>query len=229
MLEPYQARLIPYIVPIVLYLPRPGSRPVVEHLACAESAPSPQAIRPPPTMPPRHRPRLGFVNVLAQPRLLPLSFSSCPKRRPLWPVSVAQTRSQPRGHANPWLHKPPREPEHALYPSTPSSPLLTPPFALNITIGAQALPSFSVHGNEPELGSVYSSTRPRPCLSSLALCLLISAPYPQANPYLRPWQESDRRDDSMLELRRRRFLPETMRSSPTTTLTRRFSSMRASP
>jgi hypothetical protein len=72
-LEPFRALHRPCPLPSDLTRPCSEVQHYVEHLACTESASSPQAIRPPPTMPPRHRPCLGFLNVLAQPQIIFLS------------------------------------------------------------------------------------------------------------------------------------------------------------
>jgi hypothetical protein len=89
-------RSCPCMLPTGRYRPRSEDRHSVEHLACVHSASSPQAIRPPPTMPPRHRPCLGFLNVLAQPH--PIFLSPC-----FWPCSphAAARQRAPRIGSSP--------------------------------------------------------------------------------------------------------------------------------
>jgi hypothetical protein len=88
LLEPYRASLLLFHVPITLSRSCPSRQNFVKHLAGAKSTSPRWSNRPPPRLISRQGPCLSCPASLAQPHLLPLSFCVCPKRRPLWPVSI---------------------------------------------------------------------------------------------------------------------------------------------
>jgi hypothetical protein len=98
-IEPSQASHHHFNVPLGLSRPCPSRRFFIEHLAGVQSMASPRAYRAPTHCISRHWALIESLNAMAQPRLSPLLFTSCPMCHPVEPVNAQQGDSLPRRHA----------------------------------------------------------------------------------------------------------------------------------